>query len=162
MNIFDKAGAGFKKHTNVLFSLVLVSILAVGSTGCASASKTLAHAAEPSPILFAGITGCLNNARQSLSGPDAAKFCLDARKLEVERATKTADASARAEQSSNERRTALTCSMFTGCGNSTIGGTMTGGGGVINGSGDIVFPGSPVSVAPSGTNVVRCSGPACM
>lgn len=76
--------------------ILLVLAISCSVTGCANASNTLATNSAPTPMLFAGATGCLANASQQLPAKDAAQFCLDLRKLEVERGTKVAESAARA------------------------------------------------------------------
>mgnify|MGYP003405325418 CR=1 FL=1 len=94
--------------------ILIVSLL----TGCANASNTLATNSAPTPMLFAGATGCLANASQQLPAKEAAQFCLDLRKLEVERGTKIAESAAKAvegQAGGKILQKLVQCMMVGGC-----------------------------------------------
>ena len=158
-----------KRH-EVILLLAFLAIAAISFTGCASAPNTLARNSAPTPILYSQATACLTNAAQVLPGTEAAKFCLDARRLEVERGTKIAESASKAASATARNNG---CSPLYGCGGGIggMGGIISiggmggfGGGGVCgtpggcrNGEGNIVPQGGNVSggngQGQSGTNV---------
>ncbi len=68
------------------------------ATGCApTAARTLAQAAAPSPVLFESAPKCLEHSvLVGMTPKEAGDFCLAVRKIEADRATGTANATARA------------------------------------------------------------------
>ena len=71
--------------------------------GCATGSTELAKAAKPSPVLFQTATQCLAQAAQVLQPAEAAKFCLEVRTLEADRAKNAAEQSSKSQQAEAQR-----------------------------------------------------------
>lgn len=66
----------------------------MGQEPAEKAATRIADAAQPTTTLFADVATCLSAATAVLPSKDAAKFCLEARKLEVKRGTKVANEAA--------------------------------------------------------------------
>ena len=110
------------------------------------AAVTLADVAMPSSVLFETATGCLEGAvRAGLSSKDAARFCIEARRLEADRAKTAAKAAAKAAQPQG-------CSFWAG------GCSAAYGGGGIYSSG--VSYGAPI-IQQGGTRVTSCGEGGC-
>ncbi|MFA6520592.1 MAG: hypothetical protein WCT44_03235 [Candidatus Paceibacterota bacterium] len=77
---------------------LIVILVAVLATACATTGVKLAEQAAPQTVLFADVTTCLKAAIDATLTPTAAaEFCLEARRLEADRAKATAEAAAKAE-----------------------------------------------------------------
>lgn len=63
-----------------------------------ASAQTLEGAAHPSSVLFGDASACLTAAVASLPPKEAAKFCLEARRLEARRAEAAAKAAAKAAE----------------------------------------------------------------
>lgn len=83
-----------KKQGSVLKWLLGISIVVILLLAwCGTArGQDLGEAAMPSPVLFDTAPDCLSAAAKVLEPKNAAKFCLEARKLEAERAKVAAKA----------------------------------------------------------------------
>jgi len=80
--------------------IVCALALAVVLTSC---GPSLPAVAMPSPVLFGDATTCLVEAARILPATEAAKYCLEARRLEADRAEVAVVAVAKAEEAKASR-----------------------------------------------------------
>lgn len=88
----------------IVFSFVLASVCWGQNQ---DAATKIAGSVEPSEILIKEGTDCLTEAAKVLEAKEAAKYCLELRKLEVKRATKLANEAADATKNNWPRPTVI-------------------------------------------------------